>query len=147
MDLSIVAQEITECENKMLALEKALIDLKYKRMALNTKMNSVSDPTARLPLDITIEIFAIAIDSQDTDDTYSLPVPFLLGRICKMWRNNVWNRPSLWKISEFNSHATYIQTKSVSSNNGWIALALASCLLLSRVVINGNHLNPLLLLS
>ncbi|PPQ90855.1 hypothetical protein CVT25_007390 [Psilocybe cyanescens] len=97
LEQSMVAQEIADCEQEMLALEKAMIDLKYKRMSLDTKMNTVSDPMAMLPLDVTTEIFAIVNDSQDRTDFSSLPALFLLGRICKTWRNIVWNRPFLWK--------------------------------------------------
>ncbi|KAH9474587.1 hypothetical protein JR316_0013049 [Psilocybe cubensis] len=97
LNQTLVVNEAVECENDITSLQNVLIDLKYKRMALNTKLNSVHDLMAELPLEVTTEIFQLVVDSQEESNLRSLPTQFLLGRVCKAWRDTVWKHPSLWK--------------------------------------------------
>ncbi|PPQ68104.1 hypothetical protein CVT25_014267 [Psilocybe cyanescens] len=61
--------------------------------------NGPSPIMASLPLDIVSEIFltACADPNQELYDTSRLPVQFLIGEICKAWREFAWSTPRLWR--------------------------------------------------
>ncbi|KDR77070.1 hypothetical protein GALMADRAFT_246254 [Galerina marginata CBS 339.88] len=91
-----VEREIVDCEVEMLALENAMVELKYRHLALNEKLNSTSLIISMLPLDVISDIFFHVYDAQDKRKFGALPAPFILGRICKAWRRIVWSTPRLW---------------------------------------------------
>ena len=73
------------------------VQLAQRRLFLLRKINELS-PTARIPLDILIEIFQIAC--KPVYDGYyksrQAVTPFFIGSICRLWRDVVWSTPLLW---------------------------------------------------
>ena len=78
-------------------LSPSAAQLAQRRLFLLRKINELS-PTARIPLDILIEIFQIAC--KPVYDGYykrkQAVTPFFIGSICRLWRDVVWSTPLLW---------------------------------------------------
>ncbi|KAJ7140149.1 hypothetical protein C8R46DRAFT_602837 [Mycena filopes] len=74
-------------------LSVAISDLEIQRSSARRKLNILRDPMARLPLEISSEIF---IQLHLADDDGSTPIQLL--RICHLWQDIALSTPSLWAI-------------------------------------------------
>jgi len=95
-DREITKREIVDYGEQMLALNGLMVDLKHRRFALNEKLNRTSSIISMLPLDVISEIFFLVYEVQDKRNFGILRAPFILGRICKAWRQIVWSTPRIW---------------------------------------------------
>ncbi|KAJ7625233.1 hypothetical protein DFH06DRAFT_1007839, partial [Mycena polygramma] len=89
---------IEELSTSIHAQKQILQDLKSKRIKAQSELNAVRDPTARLPVEISAEIFLHCLPS----DSPELPgpdpgaAPMLLLNVCHSWRSVALSTPALW---------------------------------------------------
>jgi hypothetical protein len=83
-------------------LERKIQDI---RGNLQTRINAKQDPfVLRFPPEIASHIFFLSIDSDGTslkDELKKLPMPFLLGSVCRGWRLLARSTPELWSTVSF----------------------------------------------
>ena len=80
----------------MMQFAPSTAQLEQRRRFLLRKFNELS-PTARIPLDILIEIFQIACKPvYDGYRSKQAVTPLFIGSICRLWRDIAWSTPLLW---------------------------------------------------
>lgn len=107
-DLWVIVQTFDTGISHVEALLKELI---LKRAILKRKINHHTSPLLRIPSDITSEIFKACLlnhhkeewndgtetkQEQNEEHSSALPIPFLFGSVCHMWRELVWSLPWVW---------------------------------------------------
>ncbi|CAA7265202.1 unnamed protein product [Cyclocybe aegerita] len=95
-------QALADIDTEIVNVEGYLERLKRSRYPLQTGRNHIHDPMLKnLPLEIVSRIFAccVAADYESRSQHYSprrLPLPLILGAVCKPWREIAWRTPQLW---------------------------------------------------
>ncbi|KAJ7456781.1 hypothetical protein B0H11DRAFT_225349 [Mycena galericulata] len=74
--------------------KQLLKDLESQKSAVQSELNSILDPVARLPLEISSRIFMRCLPSPPDLRPSQAPAIFL--NICRAWRNLALSTPSLW---------------------------------------------------
>ena len=97
---SMVGGRCPACKED-LELEQKIRQLQKRRQELRTKMNANHDPfILKLPLEVASHIFLLSMGARDTSDVSRhgdiLPTPFLLGAVCRGWRQLARSTPRLW---------------------------------------------------
>jgi len=89
-------------------LERTIEELKEKRRILRSQMNAIHDPfVLALPPEISSRIFVFSMDKWDDEPwnhnmiLRTLPTPFLLGTVCRGWRQLARSTPQLWTMFSF----------------------------------------------
>ena len=78
-----------------------------QRTNSRTDMNANHDPfVLKLPPEIGSHIFLLSMGERDTIEVnqrkvMALPTPFLLGAVCRGWRQLAWSTPELWTSLAF----------------------------------------------
>ncbi|KAJ7482938.1 hypothetical protein B0H11DRAFT_2193210 [Mycena galericulata] len=85
---------IDEFSSSISRQQKVLRDLENQRSAVQIEFNSVLDPVARLPLEISSDIFRRCLPTPPEFNPSQVPVIFLT--ICHSWSNIALSTPSLW---------------------------------------------------
>ncbi|KAJ7896295.1 hypothetical protein B0H14DRAFT_3612264, partial [Mycena olivaceomarginata] len=77
---------------------EVLTKLKHERTLARRELNSVLDPVARLPLEISSEIFLSCLATSGTrfPQPGALHLPMLLLNVCDAWSRIAVSTPSLW---------------------------------------------------
>ncbi|KAJ7487380.1 hypothetical protein B0H11DRAFT_2015430 [Mycena galericulata] len=73
---------------------QVLRDLENERSSVRSELNLILDPMARLPLEISSDIFMHCLPSAPGPDPRS--VPMVLLAVCHSWTNMALSTPSLW---------------------------------------------------
>jgi len=102
--LSISSGRLACTGNRQLVEEK-IASAKAKIENINTELCGLyqllntSSLAAMLPLEILAEIFLFAAESEFAKRPTSnkLPMPILIGRVCRAWREAAWTTTPLWK--------------------------------------------------
>ncbi|KAJ7700806.1 hypothetical protein B0H17DRAFT_212247 [Mycena rosella] len=74
--------------------EEVLKKLKHRKNALRRQLNAVRDPVARLPLEISSEIFIQCLPSHPQPGAGHIPM--LLLYVCHAWKEITLGTPALW---------------------------------------------------
>ncbi|KAJ7302105.1 hypothetical protein DFH08DRAFT_978212 [Mycena albidolilacea] len=79
-------------------LQELLTKLKHDRTLARRELNAVLDPVARLPLEISSEIFLSCLATSGTrfPQPGALHLPMLLLNVCAAWSRIAVSTPSLW---------------------------------------------------
>ncbi|KAJ7506870.1 hypothetical protein B0H11DRAFT_245559 [Mycena galericulata] len=90
-------KRIKEISSTITRHREILRDLEKQKSSLQGELNSIRDPMARLPLEISSNIFMQCLS---TTNTITLPnprgPPMVFVQICQSWRNIALSTPSLW---------------------------------------------------
>ncbi|KAJ7506883.1 hypothetical protein B0H11DRAFT_2323538, partial [Mycena galericulata] len=90
-------KRIKEISSTITHHREILRDLEKQKSSLQGELNSIRDPMARLPLEISSNIFMQCLS---TTNTITLPnprgPPMVFVQICQSWRNIALSTPSLW---------------------------------------------------
>ena len=83
------------------------LEFQERRRAIRTRMNANHDPfILKLPPEIGSHIFLLAMGNRDIiyipQRGKALPTPFLLGAVCRGWRQLARSTPRLWTRLAFN---------------------------------------------
>jgi len=89
-----------------LELEQTIQELQNRRRNLRSQMNVNHDPfILKFSPEIASHIFSLSMEKWDYDPTlaalYGLPTQFLLGTICRGWRQLARSTPQLWSTLSF----------------------------------------------
>ncbi|KAJ7858990.1 hypothetical protein B0H13DRAFT_2672428 [Mycena leptocephala] len=96
-------RRIDELSSAVNAQTQVLRDLETSKSQAQSELNAILDPMARLPLEISSDIFKLCVGSGACRPHYnSSPVLFL--RICRLWGNIALSTPSLWADIYFDRH-------------------------------------------
>ena len=98
------------CQEDM-EFEQTIQKLQEKRRILRRRMNAIHDPfVLAFPPEISSQIFLLSMEKWD-DQPYNLnirymilrklPTPFLLGAVCRGWRQLARSTPQLWTTFSF----------------------------------------------
>ena len=88
-----------------LELEQKIQELQERRRELRTRMNVNHDPfILKLPPEVASHIFLLSMGARDAYKVSGngLPTPFLLGAVCRGWRQLARSTPRLWSTLDFN---------------------------------------------
>ncbi|KAJ3515224.1 hypothetical protein NLJ89_g1892 [Agrocybe chaxingu] len=95
-------RQLADIDAEIVNVETYLEKLKRSRYPLQTRRNHIHDPMLKnLPHEVVSRIFAscVVADYESRSQHYSprrLPLPFVLGAVCKPWREIAWRTPQLW---------------------------------------------------
>ncbi|KAJ6504611.1 hypothetical protein C8R47DRAFT_1245524 [Mycena vitilis] len=106
---SELLMRIEELSTSINAQKQILQDLKSKRIQVQCELNAVRDPMAKLPVEISAEIFLHCLPSDSPDPEPDLgPGPMLLQflDVCHAWRSVALSTPALWTRVCMSSLAT-----------------------------------------
>ncbi|KAJ7766894.1 hypothetical protein B0H16DRAFT_375075 [Mycena metata] len=79
------------------AQKEVLSHLERRRGAVQRQLNAIKDPVARLPLEISSEIFLQCLPSEfQVGETSSYVAPMLLLEVCNAWADIAISTPGLW---------------------------------------------------
>ena len=97
------SSSIRLARNRQLANEK-IVSTQGKIKSLNTELHGLyellneSSLVSLIPLEILVEIFLFATESEFAEGpTSKLPIPIIIGRVCRGWRKAAWGAPPIWK--------------------------------------------------
>ncbi|KAJ7758793.1 hypothetical protein DFH07DRAFT_1060319 [Mycena maculata] len=93
---SALLARIEELSSSIVRQQQVLRDLENQRSAVRGHLNSIRDPMARLPFEISSDIFMQCLP--DTPQPHPRFAPMLLLNICKSWSSIALATPSLWTI-------------------------------------------------
>ena len=83
-----------------LELEQKNQEIQERRRTVRTQMNANHDPfVLKLPPEVSSHIFLLSMGARDTYVSQrgaGLPTPFLLGAVCRGWRQLARSTPRLW---------------------------------------------------
>jgi len=85
-------------------LQQKIQELQERRRKLRTKMNANHDPfVLKLPPEVASHIFLLSMGERDAIKVSGdgLPTPFLLGAVCRGWRQLARSTPHLWSRLAF----------------------------------------------
>jgi len=89
---------------KDMDLELKIQELQERRRKLRTRMNTNHDSfVLKLPPEIAAHILFLSMNEQDLDPDHltTLPTQFLLGAVCRGWRQLARSTPQLWSTLSF----------------------------------------------
>ncbi|KAJ6510707.1 hypothetical protein C8R45DRAFT_775783, partial [Mycena sanguinolenta] len=86
---------IRELDTKIDFHKELLKQLQNDKSLLQRQLNAVHDPIARLPLEISSQIF---LQSLPHPKPGASDVPMLLLNVCNTWTDIALSTPDLWKV-------------------------------------------------
>ncbi|KAJ7269535.1 hypothetical protein C8J57DRAFT_1716624 [Mycena rebaudengoi] len=90
-----VSSTIVSQKKALEDLDRVVNDLETTKSDLQRQLNTLLDPLARLPLEISSEIFLLCLP-EDCRCPNTSHAPMLLLNICGIWRDIALSTPSLW---------------------------------------------------
>jgi hypothetical protein len=89
---------LAKLDREIILQHEVLTKLKHDRTLARRELNAVSDPVARLPLEISSQIFLSCLATSGTrfPQPGALHLPMLLLNICAAWSRIAVSTPSLW---------------------------------------------------
>ncbi|KAJ7858978.1 hypothetical protein B0H13DRAFT_2075542 [Mycena leptocephala] len=94
---------IDELSSAIDAQMRILRDLENKRSKAQSELNSILDPMAKLPVEVSSDIFLLCISDTPRPDPYCAPMLFL--NICHLWSDIALATPTLWASIDIESHS------------------------------------------
>ncbi|KAJ7133518.1 hypothetical protein C8R44DRAFT_664068, partial [Mycena epipterygia] len=76
--------------------KQVLRDLEQKRSDVRRDLNSFLDPMARLPLEVSSDIFMHCLPTPSEPDPSAAPMVLLA--VCRLWSHIALSTPSLWAV-------------------------------------------------
>jgi len=97
--IEAVRRKLDASEREIEVAEKHLAGLRKQQCGLKEELNANTAAILSLPIEILVEIFLLLIrQTQDATVLRSqIPVPFIIGGVCKAWRNTAWATPRIWE--------------------------------------------------
>ncbi|KAF8212121.1 hypothetical protein K438DRAFT_1805997 [Mycena galopus ATCC 62051] len=93
---------IVQLDAEIEAQQEVLQRLENSKCATQRQLNNIRDPVARLPLEISSEIFLQCRPSSPTPDAHTAPM--LLLRICSTWTDIALATPAVWATIHLDDH-------------------------------------------
>ncbi|KAJ7896310.1 hypothetical protein B0H14DRAFT_2679011 [Mycena olivaceomarginata] len=89
---------LAKLDREIILQHEVLTKLKHERTLARRELNAVLDPVARLPLEISSEIFLSCLATSGTrfPQPGALHLPMLLLNVCDAWSRIAVSTPSLW---------------------------------------------------
>ncbi|KAJ7704958.1 hypothetical protein B0H17DRAFT_858690, partial [Mycena rosella] len=87
---------IKELSAAILRQKKILRDLEQTKSDVQSDLNRVLDPMARLPLELSSEIFIRCLPTDSIPSPHPTSAPMLLTTVCRAWSRIAISTPSLW---------------------------------------------------
>ncbi|KAJ7934670.1 hypothetical protein B0H13DRAFT_1482313, partial [Mycena leptocephala] len=87
-------ERIEEISSLITRQKNVLRDLEKSRSHLRRQLNSTLDPIARLPLELSSDIFQRCLPMSSYPDPHYAPMLFL--NVCHSWTEIALSTPSLW---------------------------------------------------
>ncbi|KAJ7858778.1 hypothetical protein B0H13DRAFT_2075697 [Mycena leptocephala] len=94
---------IDELSSAIDAQRRILRDLENKRSKAQSELNSILDPMAKLPVEVSSDIFLLCISDTPRPDPCCAPMLFL--NICHLWSDIALATPTLWASIDIESHS------------------------------------------
>ncbi|KAJ7218312.1 hypothetical protein C8J57DRAFT_1095648, partial [Mycena rebaudengoi] len=96
--VAVLRARLADISANITRQRKALEDLERSRIDAQRQLNSLLDPIARLPVEISSEIFILCLPDFGYCDRRPNPAaaPLLLLRICTAWADIARSTPALW---------------------------------------------------
>ncbi|KAJ7472176.1 hypothetical protein FB451DRAFT_1036811, partial [Mycena latifolia] len=94
MSVTALQARIDQLSADIVRQKELLKALEHNRSAAQRQLNALLDPVARLPLEISSEIFILCLPSRPVPG--SLKMPMLLLDICNTWTAIALSTPALW---------------------------------------------------
>ncbi|KAJ7315373.1 hypothetical protein DFH08DRAFT_715598, partial [Mycena albidolilacea] len=85
---------IVKLETEIERQKKLLTNLECDKKPAQRQLNAVLDPVARLPLEISSEIFVLSRTA--FPEPGAMHIPMLLLNVCNAWSNIALSTPTLW---------------------------------------------------
>ncbi|KAK7022323.1 hypothetical protein R3P38DRAFT_2960500, partial [Favolaschia claudopus] len=99
-------QRIEELSLTIAQQKEILRNLETSRSDARMALNAVSDPVARLPVEVASNVFTLCLpDDQGYPQPDPQTAPLLLLRISRLWRDIMLSSPSLWATVHFDLRA------------------------------------------
>ncbi|KAJ6453119.1 hypothetical protein C8R45DRAFT_915853 [Mycena sanguinolenta] len=92
--VTILRAQIDELSLAIERQKQVLLDLEKRRSDARCELNATLDPVARLPVEISSDIFAQCLP--EFPRPHCGEAPILLLNICRIWRDIAISTPSLW---------------------------------------------------
>ncbi|KAJ6481587.1 hypothetical protein C8R47DRAFT_982298, partial [Mycena vitilis] len=120
MSVEELRSKITKLSVEIRIQKELLETLEEKKRSTETQLNSLVDPVARLPLELSSEIFMQCLPNRPKPDPFVAPM--LLLSICHGWESIALSTPALWATIHLRSdHFTKI-------SEIWLNRTLGRCL-------------------
>ncbi|KAJ7283172.1 hypothetical protein C8J57DRAFT_1170748 [Mycena rebaudengoi] len=94
--VSLLRARLADISTSIIRQKKVLEDLERSRIDTQHQLNCLLDPIARLPVEISSEIFIHCLPDHDERDPSPVTAPLLLLRVCATWANIARFTPALW---------------------------------------------------
>ncbi|KAF7361285.1 F-box domain-containing protein [Mycena sanguinolenta] len=96
MSIEALQARITEISSEIALQEKLLQRLRHEKSLVQRELNEAVDPIARLPLEISSQIFLQCLAPFDEHKLGARHAPLLLLSICNSWSTIALSTPGLW---------------------------------------------------
>ncbi|KAJ7472204.1 hypothetical protein FB451DRAFT_315587 [Mycena latifolia] len=94
MSVAQLQAHIAQLSADIVRQKEVLKNLESRKKAAEHQLNMLRDPVARLPVEISSEIFIQCLPSRPTPDAQDAPLVLL--NICKAWTDIALSTPALW---------------------------------------------------
>ncbi|KAJ7235103.1 hypothetical protein B0H12DRAFT_151796 [Mycena haematopus] len=95
-------ERIEEINSNIIRQENLLQHLRRDKSFAQRQLNEAVDPVARLPLEISSEIFLQCLDPFPQRNPGAYRIPMLLLNVCNTWTTIALSTPSLWSTIRIN---------------------------------------------
>ncbi|KAJ7204619.1 hypothetical protein C8J57DRAFT_1100717, partial [Mycena rebaudengoi] len=92
--VAALRKRLGELASSITLQKKVLHDLEHSRAATRRQLNTILDPIARLPLEITSDIFMRCLPEVCRPNARTAPILFL--NVCATWAEIALSTPALW---------------------------------------------------
>ncbi|KAJ7774949.1 hypothetical protein B0H16DRAFT_1408086, partial [Mycena metata] len=96
MSVKDIEARIDELSAEIERQKNILDQLERSRKVAYRQLNAIRDPVARLPLEISSEIFLQCLSLSPRPPADPRVAPMLLLNICNAWTNIALSNPALW---------------------------------------------------
>ncbi|KAJ7236022.1 hypothetical protein C8J57DRAFT_1088494, partial [Mycena rebaudengoi] len=98
--VAVLRARLADISANIARQRKALEDLERSRIDAQRQLNSLLDPIARLPVEISSEIFILCLPDSGSGYRHRRPnpaaAPLLFLSICTAWADIARSTPALW---------------------------------------------------
>ncbi|KAJ7185406.1 hypothetical protein C8R46DRAFT_378519 [Mycena filopes] len=121
--LDALNARIDELSSTIELQKRVLRGLETRRSSLLHEVNAIRDPMARLPLEISSEIFRQCLTDSPGPGCDSSPTTFL--RVCQLWNEIASSTPSLWTTLHLSAaaHAPHLERLLNEISGFWLGRA------------------------
>ncbi|KAJ7343354.1 hypothetical protein DFH08DRAFT_746875, partial [Mycena albidolilacea] len=114
MALQELLARISQLSAEIDTQSKVLRQLEDSKRAAERQLNAIRDPVARLPLELSSEIFLRCLPSRPKPGSHIAPM--LLTNVCYAWTNIALSTPALWA-------AIYLDHQGIEILESWLQRA------------------------